>query len=79
MPKLPRAGSGVLSVATAVCGDGHGMFQFSQAVVSTLRGAAVLRDHECRNFSMCAAVAGRFSNRVVMFAFEVESGWHAWA
>lgn len=80
VPQLPRAGSGLLSVATAVCGDGHGMsslFFSSALLASAFRGAAVLRDRDCRNFSTCVAVAGRFSNRAILFAFEVEFGWHA--
>ncbi len=49
----------------------------SALLASAFRGAAVLRDHDCRNFSTCVAVAGRFSNRAILFAFEVEFGWHA--
>ena len=47
-------------------------------MASAFRGAAVLRDHECRNFSTCVAVVGPFFNRTILFAFEVELGWHAW-
>ena len=48
---------------------------FSSALLaSAFRGAAVLSDHDCRNSSTCVAVAGRFSNKVILFAFEVEFG-----
>ncbi len=53
------------------------LFFFSALLASGIYGAAVLRDRGCRNYSTCAAVAGRFFNRGILFAFEVELEGHA--